>query len=101
MPERTVKTGWYRFHQNNSYGIWIGPQNIHVEAIDLDHACRRAEEEAGVYFNGCRDGKDCSCCGDRWYRPYEEPTETPQNYDEEVTVSDGIENLILSLDKSE
>lgn len=97
MPERTVKTGWYRFHQNNSGGYLIGPaENVHIEAIDAEHACGRAEE-VGIYFNGVRDGKDCPCCGDRWYRPYEDPTDVPMNYECDGPVENDDENLILPL----
>ena len=37
-----------------------------IEAVDQDAATDKAES-LGIYFNGCDDGIDCDCCGDRWY----------------------------------
>ena len=74
-----TNTKFYTFNQNNSGGFFktsdtegIGEYVI-IEAIDSNHANDIAES-IGIYFDGCRDGSDCSCCGDRWY-----PT---SNYDE-------------------
>jgi hypothetical protein len=68
---------FFEFDQNNSGGSFdiddkrgIGPV-VWIEATDVDGACDRAED-LGIYFNGCEDGRDCSCCGDRWYRPWRE-----------------------------
>lgn len=63
---------YYTFRQNNSGGSFtedaqagIGP-SVCIEALDAGHANQRAES-LGIYFNGCDDGMDCECCGDRWY----------------------------------
>lgn len=63
---------WYEFDQNNSGGcfvieprIGIGPR-VWIEADSVDQANDRAES-LGIYFNGCEDGRDCDCCGDRWW----------------------------------
>ena len=37
-----------------------------VEASSHDEANRIAED-IGLYFNGVEDGRDCDCCGERWY----------------------------------
>jgi hypothetical protein len=37
-----------------------------IEAESAEHADEKAAE-IGIYFNGCDDGRDCPCCGDRWY----------------------------------
>lgn len=76
---------YYTFRQNNTHGYYqindkLGTQVI-VEAPTLEIAIERAKTEAGLYF----DGKgDCSCCGHRWYAPYEGSEdhigETPQYY---------------------
>lgn len=65
-------TRFYHFRQNNSGGSFdididrgISVSVI-VEATSSDHANDRAEE-IGLYFDGCRAGRDCDCCGDRWY----------------------------------
>jgi hypothetical protein len=36
-----------------------------IEAFNEKEALSKAED-MGVYFDGCEDGRDCSCCGDRW-----------------------------------
>lgn len=62
---------FFHFDQNNSGGSFshvaidgIGT-NVFIEAKNAAHANDRAER-IGLYFNGCDDGTDCSCCGDRW-----------------------------------
>lgn len=58
---------FYPFRQNNTFGRWDGPVNVIVEANSAAEANDRAVEVAGVYFDGCRDGRDCGGCGDRWH----------------------------------
>lgn len=62
---------WYKYRQNNpggryeiddSRGISL---SVYVEARDEHHADVRATG-IGLYLDGCEDGYDCSCCGDRW-----------------------------------
>lgn len=68
---------FYDFNQNNSGGTFVLDKSagltVHVivEANDYEHANRRAED-IGIYFDGVEDGNDCPCCGDRWYRMYDE-----------------------------
>ena len=63
-----VKTKFFNFSQNNSGGSFVLDEAagithyVIVEAVDADHANRRAEE-IGLYFGGL---DDCPCCGDRW-----------------------------------
>lgn len=73
MTYRTA-TKLYSFRQNNAFGSWdegVG-HNVLVEASTSEEANERAQV-AGVYFNGCATGRDCDCCGDRWYTSYEDP----------------------------
>lgn len=62
---------WYRFRQNNSGGSFhFEPENgigvnVWIEAYDAEVANVRALR-LGLYFDGCADGIDCDCCGDRW-----------------------------------
>ena len=67
---------WYVFRQNNSYGVYMGPSRVVVEANSADEANRAAEAQ-GVYFDGVARGLDCSCCGDRWDRAY---SDAPDDY---------------------
>ena len=67
---------FYRFNQNNSGGRFnlddekgIGPK-VWIEANSSAEAEERAEE-LGIYFNGVKEGRDCSCCGNRWSFPWE------------------------------
>lgn len=65
-----TEANFYEFYQNNSGG-WFDtkmPRMLWIQASSLEEACDIAEEH-GVYFDGCEYGRDCHCCGDRWYRP--------------------------------
>ena len=77
---------FYEFDQNNSGGSFDFDEDagitrwVIVEAETLSEAITRAEE-IGLYWNGCEDGIDCNCCGDRWYVPYEEKgSDIPSSY---------------------
>lgn len=70
-PSKPIPKKFFHFHQNNSGGSWdkdaargIG-KNIWVEADDYLQANALAER-IGLYWNGCENGRDCPCCGDRW-----------------------------------
>jgi hypothetical protein len=73
---------WYEFRQNNSGGSFVMDDevSIHVfiQAESADAANQKAEK-VGIYFDGCEDGSDCSCCGDRWYRA-DDPLDSFKTY---------------------
>ncbi len=63
---------FFTYVQNNSYGSFdydedagIAPYVI-MEAEDAGWSDVKAKR-VGLYFDGCADGVDCECCGDRWY----------------------------------
>jgi hypothetical protein len=63
MGTKTVKTKWYKYHQNNSGGRFRPPAiTVYVEAMSPSQADERAET-LGLYFDG---SGDCKCCGSRW-----------------------------------
>lgn len=80
----TLPLKWYDFSQNNSGGRFhytnkVGT-HVYIQATSQAEATAKALE-AGVYFDGCAEGRDCKCCGDRWYEPYSSPSEEmPQCY---------------------
>ncbi len=75
---------FYCFDQNNSGGHLAGPAlYVIIEAPDADAANARAEQ-LGLYFDGCQQGWDCSCCGDRWDRVYGKGDPSPMIYGEPV-----------------
>ena len=80
---------FYHFRQNNSGGSFDTDSkvaiNVIIEANDKDHANELAEV-VGLYFNGCGAGKDCTCCGDRWEKVWNEDyaSEAPEIYGEPV-----------------
>ncbi len=76
---------FFTFDQNNSGGSFGGPATyVIIEANDADEANYLAERN-GIYFDGCVNGQDCDCCGDRWSRQWrEDGYETPQIYGTEV-----------------
>ena len=61
---------FFGYSQNNSGGSYMGPLYVLVQARDADHADSLATLFTDVYFDGCQDGTDCSCCGDRWHSAY-------------------------------
>jgi hypothetical protein len=74
---------YFEFHQNNSGGSFvvddargIGPQ-MWIEADSVNAANERAET-LGLYWDGCSDGRDCSCCGDRWYPAHGDGEPAPE-----------------------
>lgn len=71
---------WFKFHQNNSGGSCIEDENVakyvYIEAVSAADANSRAEN-IGIYFGGTYDGRDCRCCGDRWYEA--EEVDTPED----------------------
>lgn len=102
-----MKTKFYTFNQNNSGGHFRYDeqrgitQYVIVEAIDCNHAISRAES-IGLYFDGVEEGNDCSCCGDRWYRPYaDEAHDEPMIYDTPVAAYDRGKSLFFKKDQKE
>src|SRR5579863_9923263 len=87
---------FFEYSQNNSGGHFdiddaagIGVYVI-IEAENNVDADRKAQD-IGLYFNGCDDEIDCSCCGDRWYKTYFEGDDIPMYRGTEVT-KDNYEN---------
>ena len=86
---------FYHFCQNNSGGTFDRDHksgishHVIVEGTDADDIVSRAEA-IGLYWDGCQDGRDCSCCGDRWYRPLDNLSldTVPRLHDQNV--SDGV-----------
>lgn len=85
-----AKTKFYTYSQNNSGGSFTISEKdgiceyVIIEAANASQANARAEE-IGLYFNGCEDGYDCSCCGDRWYSASEsDGSDVPSIYGELV-----------------
>lgn len=83
-------TKFYSFSQNNSGGSFSKSETdgiseyVIIEAENAKKANDRAEE-IGIYFNGCNEGVDCDCCGDRWYSVDEsDGEETPSIYGESI-----------------
>lgn len=80
-----MKTKFWTFSQNNTGGSFdfdeaAGITNfVVVEANDADDAKERAEK-IGLYWNGCDDGRDCPCCGDRWSEPWGDGEVEPMIY---------------------
>lgn len=82
------KTKFYPFNQNNSGGYFIEDEEVCayvlIEAHDAEEANRKAGG-IGIYFDGCSNGQDCSCCGDRWSSVSEdEGTDEPEYYGEPI-----------------
>jgi hypothetical protein len=56
---------FFTYRQNNSGGHFLPPAlYVIIEARNWQEADEIALDH--IYFNGCDDGIDCPCCGDRW-----------------------------------
>jgi hypothetical protein len=77
----TNETRFFAYNQNNSGGVFDLTDNVThwviIEAGDATEANAKLEHFGG-YFNGCESGRDCSCCGDRWYAQMEEDAGEPE-----------------------
>lgn len=72
---------FYMFDQNNSGGVYLKPAlYVFIEANNADEANFKALDY--IYFDGCRKGLDCDCCGDRWHPVYSDADgcEQPEVY---------------------
>lgn len=78
---------FFQFNQNNSGGRFVRDDEVDnyvvIEAANSDEANILAQCH-GIYFDGCAAGRDCSCCGNRWGRTYDEGQEAPTLYGEPV-----------------
>ena len=88
--------------------LFRSSHHVVVEGTDVKDITRRAED-IGLYWDGCRKGLDCSCCGDRWYPPsYSTLDDTPSIYGEDVAagvyvsdtkwIDDGPEGYVHYMD---
>lgn len=62
---------FYCFSQNPVAGVFLSAPGVReyviVEGRSWGEILSRAES-IGLYFDGVAKGKDCPCCGDRWYK---------------------------------
>lgn len=89
MIKQEGKTYFFNFRQNNSGGSFDDNDDVCEEVIIEAHSPEEANllaDNHGIYFDGCAMGLDCSCCGDRWYRLYEDEkgTDEPMIYSKKV-----------------
>lgn len=62
---------FYLYDQNNSGGSFVRDDTVTIEVLVEAPSAERADaiaETIGIYFDGCDNGRDCDCCGDRWSR---------------------------------
>ena len=62
---------FYTYNQNNSGGSFVTDRGAGIAQLVIIEANNAADADEsarslGLYFNGVEDGRDCSCCGDRW-----------------------------------
>ena len=68
---------FYTFRQNNSGGRWDEPAITVIVEADSAKEANDVAEANGVYFCGVDEGKDCDCCGDRWWPQTDEVDANP------------------------
>lgn len=81
--------GFYLFSQNNSGGSFDVDEKVcHTVVIEAESAdeANSLAKDIGVYFDGCYQGIDCDCCGDRWYE-VSDPIDLERYKNEGYTVS--------------
>jgi hypothetical protein len=95
---------FYTYSQNNSGGSFdidleLGIMKyVIIEANSADEANDRAED-IGLYFNGCDAGRDCECCGDRWWTTHDfSAAEKPEISGELVGEKEGSDIAVHYLD---
>ena len=86
---------FYEFNQNNSGGHFVVNDKLcHRLFIEADNEYEAIDkaEELGCYWDGVSQGRDCSCCGDRWHKDWLDPVdiETYAIEGYSVYVYDGI-----------
>ena len=97
---------FYMYNQNNSGGDFITNDKVcHFVIVEAEYA-ENADifaEDIGIYFDGCDDGRDCPCCGDRWSPAWESLDEpriysfNPEDYDvSNFDVSPGADPAAIS-----
>lgn len=62
---------FFEFTQNNSGGSFtVNEKLCHRLFIEAPtpNVANGIAEDLGIYFDGCDEGSDCPCCGDRWYK---------------------------------
>lgn len=97
--ENLIMLKWFRYWQNNSGGYFKNPARIvYIQAEDEEQANEIAENN-DIYFNGCADGFDCSCCGDRWSLPWDETEGTlvidKEDLKNEMAEREGIPKIMI------
>jgi len=87
IPHQNLTPGhprWFEFRQNNSGGSFIYDHHVgitvYIQAFSPQEANTKAQQ-IGIYFDGVGEdgydddgepmGRDCPCCGDRWYSLWE------------------------------
>lgn len=91
---------FYTYHQNNSGGSFAYDESrgianyVIVEAANSDEADARALN-VGLYFDGCDQGLDCDCCGDRWYSAYGDGSFFPEVYDRNATLEENYSDVFF------
>lgn len=72
---------FFTFTQNNSGGWFTGPAHYVVIEAPSAKVANALALGYDLYFNGCEEGHDCECCGDRWHTVDDsDGTEEPQVY---------------------
>ena len=94
---------FFEFRQNNSGGYWIGAKTVIIEAdsaIEANEIATTASESP-IYFNGVSLGRDCECCGSRWYPLWEDDKgdDVPSVWGDPITEEN--ENVLVIMEETQ
>ena len=94
---------WYQYRQNNSGGSYQIDDDVSILVlIEAPHSvdANAKAQHVGIYFNGCEDGLDCDCCGDRWHkahRPLHQFATWGRLFDGPLTIHDTVQSYAQTL----
>lgn len=80
---------FWTYGQNNSGGSFDFDADAGISHFVIVEAATSGEADAkadsiGLYWNGCEDGRDCECCGDRWSSSWGDGDASPTVYGKPV-----------------
>jgi hypothetical protein len=87
---------FFNFRQNNTFGSWDINEDVNINVIveaDSPESANEIAVKHGVYFNGCNNGTDCQCCGDRWNDCYGDGYEVAEIYGVPLVPTDVVERF--------
>lgn len=84
------QTRFFEFTQNNSGGFYTFADGAYSRFVVIEAPNAKTASALavglGLYWDGVDKGRDCDCCGDRWFEPWDgkEGDEKPSHYGDPI-----------------